>query len=77
MIYHKINNLSDLPRRTGHSTCRMHHFCSAYYPNYAAAARRFRELTQQEPGNVYEYTAPTQIGGAEYTTWYFEISKDA
>jgi hypothetical protein len=71
--YTVIKKLAELPRRDGHHTIRMHSFCSAYYPTYAAAARRFRELAQQEPGNVYAYIAPTQLGGSAVTTWYFQM----
>lgn len=73
MKFQQIDTPADLPRYK----VRMHHFNSAYYPTYAAAARRFRELTQAEPTRVYEYTAPTPIGGAVYTTWYFELAPRA
>jgi len=71
MIYHKLDDLADLPRRPHH-----HMFDSAYYPTYAAAARRFRELTGQEPTQVYEYQAPTPIGKAQYTTWFIEVTHE-
>lgn len=76
MEFHKIDNPAKLPKLTHEhgGIANWHQFSSAYYPNYAASARRFRELTQQEPGRVYEYTAPTPVGKAKYIMWYFEVT---
>jgi hypothetical protein len=41
----------------------------------ASAAACFKSLTGQEPGNVYELTAPVKILGHDgpmVTTWFFE-----
>jgi len=45
---------------------------SALCPTLEAAAAKYRDMTEREPGRAWEYTQVTPIGGSRVTTWFFE-----